>query len=105
MSTKRILIVLLLLIQRTIQLETSSSRRAVTAPFPNGPNDGQLFHIKAPQPDSKAIEGRDFTVWIPPSYNKEKRHPVLYVYDGQNAMEDRLSWTGSSWRLIGALTR
>jgi len=37
-------------------------------------------------------------------YRKE-RFPVLYCHDGQNAMEDTSSWTGSSWRLIGALTR
>ena len=26
-------------------------------------------------------------------------------HDGQNAYEDKDSWTGSSWRMIGALTR
>ncbi|OEU22919.1 alpha/beta-hydrolase [Fragilariopsis cylindrus CCMP1102] len=64
---------------------------------------------------------RTIKIWLPPGYNnndsneneifnnnirqQQQRHPVLYVHDGQNAMEDEDSWTGASWRLMGALTR
>lgn len=50
---------------------------------------------------------RKIRVWLPPGYdeNDEVGHSVLYVHDGQNAVEDEESWTGASWRLIGALTR
>jgi len=55
------------------------------------------------------IAPRDVKVWLPSEYhspeNRMKRFSVLYCHDGQNAMEDTSSWTGSSWRLIGALTR
>lgn len=52
---------------------------------------------------------RDVKVWLPREYHSPKHRrqcfPILYCHDGQNAMEDASSWTGSSWRLIGALTR
>lgn len=50
---------------------------------------------------------RTIRIWLPPGYDEdgEVGHPVLYVHDGQNAMEDNDSWTGASWRLTGALTR
>jgi len=53
---------------------------------------------------------RAVRVWLPPGYKvgdngEEARYPVLYVHDGQNAMQDEESWTGASWRLAGALTR
>jgi len=48
-------------------------------------------------------------VWLPPAYDWERmeqsRFPVLYCHDGQNAISDASSWTGASWRLVGALTR
>lgn len=50
---------------------------------------------------------RTIQVWLPPGYDEDDEvgHSVLYVHDGQNAMEDKDSWTGASWRLVGALTR
>ena len=52
---------------------------------------------------------RNIKVWLPAEYHKPEfrthQFPVLYCHDGQNAMEDADSWTGSSWRLVGALTR
>lgn len=48
---------------------------------------------------------RSIRVWLPPCYDEDKKYPVLYAHDGQNAMEDSESWTGMSWRLAGALTR
>ena len=50
---------------------------------------------------------RPISVWLPPSYEASgrKRHRVIYVHDGQNAINDTDSWTGSSWRMAGALTR
>lgn len=55
------------------------------------------------------LPSRDVRVWLPEEYNQNEysQHsfPVLYCHDGQNAFEDERSWTGSSWRLVGALTR
>lgn len=50
---------------------------------------------------------RTIRIWLPPGYDEDDEigHSVLYVHDGQNAIEDEDSWTGASWRLVGALTR
>jgi enterochelin esterase-like enzyme len=96
-------------------------RRQLTPPFPNGSCGGKVITI--PPEDTYGIDvnladinlGGDFVlpprpiqVWLPPDYNishPAKQHPVLYAHDGHNAMEDTQSWTGTSWRLMGALTR
>jgi enterochelin esterase-like enzyme len=96
-------------------------RRELQPPFPNGPCGGTVLEI-APE-DTFGVDvnlaninvmgdlilvPRSIQIWLPPGYDEEDRklrHPVLYVHDGQNAMEDAQSWTGASWRLMGALTR
>jgi enterochelin esterase-like enzyme len=61
--------------------------------------------------NSLLLPPRPVSVWLPPSYyyggerRRRRRHAVLYVHDGQNAIDDATSWTGYSWRLAGALTR
>lgn len=87
-------------------------------PFPNGCCGGTV--VTLPPEDTFAIDTnlngntlllppRPIQVWLPPDYyssgDKRRRHPVLFCHDGQNAMDDESSWTGRSWRLIGALTR
>ena len=104
------------------KLETPT--RALQAPFPDGLNGGNLItlpprkhylkqksssNLGTDLADSFILPPRDVKVWTPPQYNDPKysdvRYPVLYVHDGQNAMQDSSSWTGYSWRLAGALTR
>ena len=97
--------------------------RPLLPPFPNGVCSGKV--VTLPSDDLYSAKGspfnplsslenillppRDVKVWMPAEYNKPEfrshRFPVLYCHDGQNAMEDSESWTGSSWRLVGALTR
>jgi enterochelin esterase-like enzyme len=48
---------------------------------------------------------RTISVWLPPCYNSTAKHPVLYCHDGQNAAVDSDSWTGHSWRIIGAISQ
>jgi len=59
--------------------------------------------------ENAVLPPRDVKVWLPKEYSmreyRKERFPILYCHDGQNAIEDTSSWTGSSWRLIGALTR
>jgi len=86
-------------------------------PFPNGDCGGKIVSISPDkfdkpdmtllQPETIFLPPRPIEVWLPPTYlnNEKSQHPVLYVHDGQNAIEDSSSWTGSSWRLAGALTR
>lgn len=96
----------------------------LTPPFPNGLCGGTTLDI-APEETfgvdvnlaninvlgDMVLLPRPIRIWLPPGYDdddddKDKSgHSVLYVHDGQNAMEDKDSWTGASWRLVGALTR
>ena len=51
---------------------------------------------------------RPIHVWLPPGYEdgaETEKHPVIFVHDGQNAIQDSWSWTGASWRMTGALIR
>lgn len=85
------------------------------APFPNGLCKGTIINLPKSlhydldtNPTSTLfLQPRDIQVWLPPQYDTypELDFPVLYCHDGQNMMFDSSSWTGSSWRLAGALTR
>lgn len=43
---------------------------------------------------------RDLIVWLPPSYekNRRKRYPVLYMHDGQNIFDPATSFLGYDWQ-------
>jgi len=44
---------------------------------------------------------RKITVYLPDDYyESDKRYPVLYIQDGQNAYFDRLSYAGTSWGFL-----
>mmetsp|Transcript_8735 Transcript_8735/g.18346 ORF Transcript_8735/g.18346 Transcript_8735/m.18346 type:complete len:423 (-) Transcript_8735:69-1337(-) len=99
----------------------------LSPPFPNGQCGGTVITLPAEEMYSTKGDGllsvlslpatvsnfmltpRDISVWLPKEYDfvefKRVDFPVLYCHDGQNAYEDSSSWTGSSWRMIGALTR
>uniref|UniRef100_A0A7S4MX03 Esterase n=1 Tax=Odontella aurita TaxID=265563 RepID=A0A7S4MX03_9STRA len=92
--------------------------RPLAPPFPNGLCGGTVVEI--PPEDTFGIDTsmsrsatglflppRPVSVWLPPNYAADThlRYPVLYCHDGQNAIDDASSWTGSSWRLAGALVR
>lgn len=102
----------------TEELSSSKFTRKLTPPFPNGNCGGRVITI--PPEDTFGIDvnlaninlngdlvlpPRPIKVWLPPDYSNEKSHPVLYAHDGQNVFNDTESWTGTSWRLMGALTR
>ncbi|CAB9522490.1 Inherit from COG: esterase [Seminavis robusta] len=90
--------------------------RPLTPPFPDGLCGGRVVTI--PPEETYAIDvnfnnvvlpPRAIDVWLPPEYDQEEfvdhNFPLLFCHDGQNAMEDASSWTGASWRMMGALTR
>jgi predicted alpha/beta superfamily hydrolase len=106
-----------------LRLPPKAPRRPLSPPFPNGPCGGTLIVIPPEQTFDidvnlaninvmgSLLVPRPIKIWLPPDYENDSNdagsrgHPVLYVHDGQNAMEDAESWTGASWRLTGALTR
>jgi pimeloyl-ACP methyl ester carboxylesterase len=118
---------------QAMSVNMASPQRALTPPFPNGDCGGTIVEISPEETfavdvnlaninilGDLVLSPRPIKIWLPPDYcdgrrvtgpsspSKEGRkpgHPVLYVHDGQNAMDDSESWTGYSWRLMGALTR
>ena len=104
----------------SIQRIAGPPRRPLTPPFPNGLCGGTILDIAPEETFGVDVNlaninvlgdivllPRTIQIWLPPGYDEEDEigHSVLYVHDGQNAMEDKDSWTGASWRLVGALTR
>ncbi|HLG32855.1 MAG TPA: alpha/beta hydrolase-fold protein [Ignavibacteriaceae bacterium] len=49
----------------------------------------------------RKIKPRDIVVWLPPGYeeNDDKRYPVLYMHDGQNAFDPATSAFGIDWQI------
>jgi len=104
----------------SVQQMTHPPKRPLTPPFPNGLCGGTILDI-APEETfgvdvnlaninvmgDMVLLPRTIRIWLPPGYDDEDEagYSVLYVHDGQNAMEDKDSWTGASWRLVGAMTR
>jgi len=65
-------------------------------------NHGQItgtvkYHL---QLEEDGLKPRDIVVWIPPSYyeNTNKRYPVFYMHDGQNAFDPATSSFGYDWQ-------
>jgi enterochelin esterase-like enzyme len=52
------------------------------------------------------IESRHVDVWVPKNYQKDstKRFPVIYMHDGQNLFDERLSYIGKEWRVDETIT-
>ncbi len=46
---------------------------------------------------------RDIIVWLPigynPQKNPDKKHPVLYMHDGQNIIDPKTAYVGKDWRV------
>jgi len=117
------LLQLLLFISENVKQHNNEHRhevpvRPLTAPFPDGRCGGRVVTI--PPDETYAVDvklsgntivlpPRPIDVWLPREYDDEaymdQEFPLLFCHDGQNAMEDALSWTGASWRMMGALTR
>ncbi len=57
---------------------------------------------------SKYLEhARHVVVWLPPGYQTDTKrtYPVLYMHDGQNIFDPRLSFTGVDWGVDEAIVR
>lgn len=100
------------------EIKLSVRRQSLEPPFPNGICGGNILTIPPEETfgvdvnlaninlgGNLVLPPRPLRIWLPPDYQEGDRHPTLYVHDGQNAMDDSESWTGTSWRLTGALTR
>ena len=62
---------------------------------------------KHPAFSSRFVAPRQVDVWLPPGYeaNSSERYPVVYMHDGQNLFDPRISYGGSAWEVDQALVR
>jgi predicted alpha/beta superfamily hydrolase len=56
---------------------------------------------------SAHVAARNVDVWLPPSYGQDpqKRHPVLYMHDGQNLFDPATSYGNVDWAVDEAMAR
>jgi len=49
----------------------------------------------------------DFFVWLPAGYeaNPSKSYPVLYMHDGQNLIDPKVSFAGRDWQVDETITK
>ncbi len=49
----------------------------------------------------------DFFVWLPAGYeaNPSKSYPVLYMHDGQNLIDPKVSFAGKDWQVDETITK
>ena len=48
---------------------------------------------------------RHVGIWLPPGYDASERYPVLYMHDGQNLFDPRLTGSGEIWDVDDAIVR
>lgn len=54
---------------------------------------------------SEYIDARNIDVWLPKSYSLGKKHPVLYMHDGQMLFDASQTWNGQEWGVDEVLTK
>jgi len=54
---------------------------------------------------SRFVDSRPIEVWLPPSYDPDKRYAVLYMHDGQMLFDAQTTWNRKAWRVDAAAAR
>ncbi|MGI8641874.1 MAG: alpha/beta hydrolase [Pyrinomonadaceae bacterium] len=56
---------------------------------------------------SKITDARNIDVWLPPGYdeNKSEKYPVIYMHDGQNLFDPKISQSKIDWGIDKTLER
>jgi len=55
---------------------------------------------------SSFVTPRDVQIWLPEGYDTRKKYAVLYMHDGQNLFDGRVTWNQQEWgvdEIAGAL--
>lgn len=61
----------------------------------------QERYIKVDNFRSDYVKSRNVEIWLPPGYyeNPGKKYPVLYMHDGQNVFDKKVSGFGVAWEV------
>ncbi len=54
---------------------------------------------------SQFVDARHIDVWLPPGYNTQQRHNVLYMQDGQMLFDPATTWNHQAWGVDVTLSR
>ncbi len=54
---------------------------------------------------SAFVEARNVDVWLPASYNKNKKYAVLYMHDGQMLFDSTQTWNKQEWGVDEAISQ
>ncbi|MCM3902846.1 MAG: alpha/beta hydrolase-fold protein [Pyrinomonadaceae bacterium] len=75
-----------------------------TLPTPAGVTGNLKRHERF---TSTYVDPRNVDVWLPPGYeqNKSRRFSVVYMHDGQNLFDPKLSFIGVDWGIDETMTR
>lgn len=52
---------------------------------------------------SKYVTNRTLRVWLPAGYSKDKKYDVLYMHDGLNLFDPRITWNHQEWGVDEAM--
>jgi enterochelin esterase-like enzyme len=73
----------------TLTFQTNSILGQVT--------EGKIIDIKNFQ--SKYIDSRTISIWLPEDYDSLKKYPVLYMHDGQMLFDSTTTWNKQEWKI------
>lgn len=49
--------------------------------------------------ESDLVTERNVDVWLPESYDENKKYPVIYMHDGQMLFDASITWNGQEWKV------
>jgi predicted alpha/beta superfamily hydrolase len=58
---------------------------------------GEIIEIKNFQ--SKYVDSRTVSIWLPEGYDSLKKYPVLYMHDGQMLFDSTITWNKQEWKV------
>ncbi len=82
-----------------IYAETTSNKETLVLPV----SSGSLERIQGFK--SQFVNTRDIDVWLPESYDTNKKSAVLYMWDGQMLFDGTKSWNQQEWGVDEVMTK
>jgi len=67
------------------------------------PNTGKI--IRLPEIKSRFVEQRNVDVWLPPGFQPQQKHAVLYMHDGQMLFDSASTWNKQEWGVDEVMSR
>ena len=58
------------------------------------------FHMSF---QSQFVPKRTIRVWLPTGYSKDRKYDVLYMHDGRNLFDPRITWNNQEWGVDEAM--